>query len=75
MEVQMEGQQSLITAKETAKRLGISRPTLSRLVRKGRIGVYRVGGRTMFDEDVLDAFKRSVYVEPSGEVKPEGSEK
>jgi excisionase family DNA binding protein len=60
----MESSETLISAREAAKRLGISRASLSRLVRARRIGVYRVGGRTMFDESVIDAFKRSIYIGP-----------
>ncbi|HEX8289661.1 MAG TPA: helix-turn-helix domain-containing protein [Pyrinomonadaceae bacterium] len=57
--------QELIAAKEAAKHLGISRASLCRLVKKNRIGVYRIGNRTMFDKEVLDTFKKSVYVEPN----------
>ncbi len=56
----MENIQNLITAKEAAKRLSISRASLSRLVKEYRIGVYRVGGLTMFDERILEEFKASV---------------
>ncbi len=58
-------QNNLISAKETAKHLGISRANLSRLILKGLIGVYRIGGKTMFDEGILEAFKRSIYFEPA----------
>ena len=60
----MERNEPLISAKDAATKLGISTASLSRLVRENRIGVYRVGGRTMFDDEVLDAYKRSVYVTP-----------
>jgi excisionase family DNA binding protein len=63
----MEPANGLISARESAKRLGISRSSLSRLVKNNRIGVYRVGGRTMFDETILDAYKRSVFVQPTKE--------
>jgi excisionase family DNA binding protein len=65
MEVQTD--KNLLTATEAARRLRISRASLSRLVRNNRIGVYRIGGRTMFDETLIDAFKESVYVEPREE--------
>lgn len=50
----------MISAEETAKRLGISRATLSRLVRDNRIGHYRIGQRIMFEQQMLDEFKASV---------------
>lgn len=52
---------NLLSAKEAAVRLGISRPTLSRLVRDNKIGVYRVGVRTLFDEKILEEFKNSIF--------------
>lgn len=58
---------NLLSAKEAAARLGISRPTLSRLIRDNRIGVYRVGTRTLFDEQILDTFRASVYIAPREE--------
>lgn len=66
--------ETLIPAKDAAKFLGISRANLSRLVKRNKIGVYRIGIRTMFDMETLNAFKKSVYVEPNvatarGEVK------
>lgn len=60
----MEGTERLIHAREVAQRLGISRAKLSRLVNANRIGVYRIGGRTLFDETILEDFKKRVYVEP-----------
>ena len=64
LEKTMETNATLMSAKDAAKKLGISTASLSRLVRENRIGVYRVGGRTMFDEEILDAYKRSVFVMP-----------
>ncbi len=58
-------QENLISAKEAARLLGISRANLSRLVKRNCIGVYQIGIRTMFDKRTLDAFKQSVYVKPS----------
>lgn len=67
----MEKERGMISAKEAARRLGISRASLSRLVRDNSIGVYRIGGKTMFDETILDAYKRSVFVQPQAERKEE----
>ncbi len=50
----------LLTAQETAEKLNISRSTLSRLVAKGVIGYYRIGLRTMFSEEHVTAYLRSV---------------
>jgi excisionase family DNA binding protein len=63
----MEVNKDLINAKEAAQRLGVSRATLSRLVKHNRIGVFRVGARTMFDDAVLEDFKRRVFVQPAAE--------
>ena len=57
-------QQSLIHAKELCERLQISRRTLGRLVRAKIIGFYRVGGRLMFDEKILDEFKAASFHPP-----------
>jgi excisionase family DNA binding protein len=59
----MEENKDLIPAKEAAQRLGVSRATLSRLVKRNSIGVFRVGARTMFNDAVLEDFKWSVFVE------------
>ena len=53
---------NLISATEAAKRLNVSRSMLSRLVTSGRLGTYRIGDRTMFDEKILQDFKASVLV-------------
>lgn len=57
-------EQKMISAEETAKRLGISRATLSRLVRDSRIGHYRIGKRTMFSEEVLKDFAKATFQPP-----------
>lgn len=59
----MEANESLITAKEAAQRLGVSRATLGRLMRGQRISFYRVGGRAMFSNSVLEEFKAAVFQE------------
>lgn len=58
--------QNMLSAEETAKRLGISRATLSRLVRENRIGHYRIGQRTMFTEEILKDFVESTFQPPVG---------
>ncbi len=45
-----EQNEHLKSASETTLRLGISKPTLTRLVQAGRIGFYRIGTRLLFDE-------------------------
>lgn len=48
----------LITAKQTAECLKISRPTLTRL--KNEIGYYRVGSKTMFAEEAVTSYLKRV---------------
>jgi len=55
----------LLSAREAAERLGVSRATLSRLIKARRIGVFRVGTRTLFDNSIIDSFKSAVYQPPS----------
>jgi excisionase family DNA binding protein len=43
-------QGSLLNRKQTARRLGISDATLSRLMAAGAISFYKVGWRTLFDD-------------------------
>jgi excisionase family DNA binding protein len=52
--------EQLLTAKECAERLNISRASLSRLVAKGAIGYYRVGFKLMFSEAQISVFLESV---------------
>lgn len=56
--------QKMLTAEETAQRLGISRATLSRLVRDNRIAHYRIGQRTLFDEAGLKEFIEATFQPP-----------
>jgi len=44
-------QAKLLSATQTALRLGISKPTLCRLLQKQAIAHYRVGARVLFDEE------------------------
>ena len=55
----------LLSAREAAERLGVSRATLSRLIKARRIGVFRVGTRTLFDSATLKHFMNTVYQAPS----------
>ncbi len=63
----MDENQNLMSAATVAKRLNISRATLSRLVVSGQLGTYRVGRKTMFDEQLLNEYKASV-LEPRHEI-------
>jgi len=58
-------QQDLITASELCRRLRMSRATLGRLVRAKQIGFYRVGGRLMFDQRILQEFKAASFHPPA----------
>lgn len=60
----MEEKINLISAKDAARRLNISRGMLSRLIKAGRLGVYRIGDRTLFDEKILEEFKQAVFEPP-----------
>jgi excisionase family DNA binding protein len=50
----------LLTRKQTARQLGISDATLSRLMAAGAISFYKVGWRTLFDEAQIEAYLASV---------------
>ncbi len=41
----------LKSATETALRLGISKPTLCRMMQRGEINFYRIGARVLFSEE------------------------
>lgn len=60
----MEANDRLISAADAAKRLNISKAMLSRLISSGRLGVYRIGHRTLFDEQIIDDFKTAVFQPP-----------
>lgn len=49
-------EEKLYSAKETVALLGISRPTLSRLQRRGAISCYKIGVRTLFAKKHIDEF-------------------
>ena len=54
----MENQSTdhLLSEKEAALRLGVSRPTLLRLRQRGEIGFFRVATRVLFSEAHLQEF-------------------
>jgi excisionase family DNA binding protein len=52
--------EQLLTARECAEQLNISRATLSRLIAKKAIAYYRVGLRTMFGKNQISDYLRSV---------------
>lgn len=54
----------LYSAKEAVELLGISRPTLSRLLRRNAIGHFRIGTRTLFSSEHINAFLASVEQVP-----------
>lgn len=56
--------EKLHSAKETVAILGISRPTLSRLLRRNAIGHFRIGTRTLFSTEHIRAFLESVEQVP-----------
>lgn len=59
-----EDQGKLYSARETVEKLGISRPTLSRLLRRKVIGHFRIGTRTLFSEEQIRVFLESVEQVP-----------
>jgi excisionase family DNA binding protein len=52
----------LYSAAEVCERVGISRPSLSRLCKAGRISFYRIGTRILFDELHVQTFLSTVEV-------------
>jgi excisionase family DNA binding protein len=48
--------EKLLSAKEAVERLGISKPTLCRLMQRGKIGYYRVGMRVLFSDKHISDF-------------------
>lgn len=56
----MNETQSLMSAKEAARQLGVSRATVSRLLAAKKLGYFRIGIRTLFSQQHLDDFLTSV---------------
>ena len=64
-----------ISYTETAQFLGLSRPTIDRLIARGEIPSYKIGKRRLFDpEELVDWVKshRSDRPKKSGEKKKSG---
>ena len=57
----IESKWELFSTKEAARRLGITPATLRRLVRLRKIGVFRVGGKLMFNQWVLEMYLWSIH--------------
>jgi excisionase family DNA binding protein len=53
-------EQSLLSEYEAAKRCGVSRITLLRMRKAGRIRFYRIGTRILFSQAQIDEFLASV---------------
>jgi excisionase family DNA binding protein len=49
---------ALLARAEAARRLGVSLRTLQRLLARGELGQYRIGGSLRIAEDELDRFIR-----------------
>lgn len=54
----------LKSAHQTAARLGVSKPTLCRLMQRREIGFYRVGTRVLFSEEHIREFLDRVERKP-----------
>lgn len=50
----------LLTMREVGERLRMGRTTVHRLIRRGELDAYKVGGRTMIDESSLIRVLRPV---------------
>lgn len=59
-----EIQGKLLSAKQAVNRLGISKPTLCRLMQRGEIGFYRVGARVLLSEEHIKEFLNRVEQKP-----------
>ena len=53
-------QPKLLSETETAKRCGVSRITLLRMRKAGRIRFYRIGTRVLFSDTQIEEFLASV---------------
>jgi excisionase family DNA binding protein len=59
-----EVQERLLSAKEAVAKLGISKPTLCRIMQRGEIGFYRVGTRVLFSEEHKTTFLKACEHKP-----------
>jgi excisionase family DNA binding protein len=57
----------VFSIKEIIKMLGISKPTLCRIMKRGEIGYYRVGSRVLFSEHHISKYLQSVEYSPEKE--------
>ena len=57
-------QERLLSAKEAVAKLGISKPTLCRIMQRGEIGFYRVGARVLFSEEHITTFLEACEHKP-----------
>ena len=48
------------SAKETCSKIGVSRPTLTRLAQNRKIAYYRVGTRLLFSDEHIEQFLGAV---------------
>ena len=59
-----EVRERLLSAKEAVAKLGISKPTLCRIMQRGEIGFYRVGMRVLFSEEHISTFLEACEQKP-----------
>ena len=60
-------QKQWLDAEETAASLQITKATLYKLVRDGRVPAKKVSGRWLFTRDAIEALFAAVDEEPGGE--------
>lgn len=56
----------LLGEKQAAKMLGVSRPTLLRIRKKGEIRFYEYGGRIRYKTEFLDEYLKRTERAPAG---------
>ncbi len=69
-----ETKEALKSANQTARLLGVSTPTLCRLMQRKKIGFYRVGKRVLFAERHVTEFLAACESKPVEESNFETSE-
>lgn len=57
-------QEKLLTAKQVAERLSVSRVTLWRLARDGKIEAHRIGKQLRFEREEVEAFIKRTSTRP-----------
>ena len=62
---------NLYSAQELAETLGVSRATVSRLIKSNKIGVYRICGRTLFDEEMIRTYLKKTQIQPDNGTREE----